>query len=153
MKTLEPYHQRIKAVILKIANTAKIAHFMHDLCVSEDAKDYFSIHESNLAATKALLFKGIGTSTKEIELLYGKQWIPVFVYLQIRFWKYNDLEMIDLLKKHVDKIYKEVEELITALPSGEGKSILHEALDHLDILLSALNIQRFYAAGILPETN
>lgn len=153
MKTLETNPEKLKRVIQKIADAAKIAHFMNKLSVSEDSKDYFTIHENNLSATRALLFKSIGASTKDLHILYGTNWAPALVYLQIRFWKYNDLEMIDVLKTKVSKALIALEEVASVPHPNIKISDLNEASNNLSILLSALNTQRFYASGMLSEIN
>ncbi len=153
MKTLETSPEKLKRVIQKIADAAKIAHFMNKLAVSEDSKDYFAIHENNLSNTRALLFKSIGASTKDLHILYGTNWAPALVYVQIRFWKYNDLEMIDLLKEKVHKALAELDEVASVPHEAIKMSDLNEASNNLSILLSALNTQRFYASGILSEIN
>ena len=153
MKTLETSPEKLKRVIQKIADAAKIAHFMNKLAVSEDSKDYFAIHENNLSNTRALLFKSIGASTKDLHILYGTNWAPALVYVQIRFWKYNDLEMIDVLKNKVHKALSELDDVASVPHKAIKMSDLNEASNNLSILLSALNTQRFYASGILSEIN
>lgn len=155
MKTLEASPEKLERVIQKIANAAKIAHFMNKLSTSEDSKDYFTIHENNLSNTRALLFKTIGASTKDLYILYGTNWAPALVYARIRFWKYNDIEMIDLLKAKVSKALIDLEEVASTPHESIKISIsdLNEASNNLSILLSALNTQRFYASGMLSEIN
>ena len=153
MKTLETSPEKLKRVIQKIANAAKIAHFMNKLSLSEDSKDYFTIHENNLSNTRALLFKSIGGSTKDLHILHGTGWAPALVYLQMRFWKYNDLEMIDVLKTKVNKALVELEEIASVPHEMIKLGDLNEASNNLSILLSALNTQRFYASGMLSEIN
>jgi beta-xylosidase len=85
--------------------------------------------------------------------LYGTNWAPALVYAQIRFWKYNDLEMIDVLKTKVSKALNELDEVASTPHETIKMSDLNEASNNLSILLSALNTQRFYASGMLSEIN
>lgn len=153
MKTIEQVSKKTKELIVKLADLAKVAHFMKTFSNSEDSIEYFTIHENTLSASKAILFKGLVLQSKDHALLFGSRWAPALVYFQMRLLKFSDSQMIDLLENQLAALSNQVDDFTLEVKDPDLVKSLNQVSNNLMILISALNTQRIYTLEVITEAN